>query len=97
MGHHTSASLKIDDLFDIGKLAIKYGEPYLAIEWMREITLLKSKTDKDVELIMNKVTLLIIMYTTRFFLNITHGIQDVLFPIMLGFKIYRLDKNYFQR
>ena len=66
MGHHTSASLKIDDLFDIGKLAIKYGEPYLAIEWMREITLLKSKTDKDVELIMNKVTLLIIMYTTRF-------------------------------
>ena len=97
MGHHTSASLKIDDLFDIGKLAIKYGEPYLAIEWMREITLLKSKTEKDVELIMNKVTLLIIMYTTRFILNITHGIQDVLFPIMLGAKIYRLDKNYFQR
>ena len=61
MGHHTSASLKVDDLFDIGKLAIKYGEPSLAIEWMKEITSQKSKTDTNEELIMNKVTLLIII------------------------------------
>ena len=51
MGHHTSASLNVDDLFDIGKLAIKYGEPNLAIEWMKEITSQQSKTDKNEELI----------------------------------------------
>ena len=55
MGHSTFTTLDCDEIFAIGKLAIKYQEPHLAIEWMNAVTILKSNNEKNYETTKTKV------------------------------------------
>ena len=55
MGHHTFTTLDGDEIFSIGKLAIKYREPHLAIEWMDALSTLKSNNEKNYEATKTKV------------------------------------------
>ena len=47
MGHRTSASLDIEDLYHIGELAIIYEETDLAVEWMSEVILQEQKPEES--------------------------------------------------
>ena len=57
MGHHTLTTLAGDDIFTIGKLAIKYQEPQLAIEWMNATAILKTNNEKNYEAARTKVAI----------------------------------------
>ena len=47
MGHRTSASLDVEDLYHIGELAILYEETDLAVEWMSEDILQEQKPEEN--------------------------------------------------
>ena len=57
MGHHTLTRLAGDDIFAIGKLAIKCQEPQLAIEWMNATAILKSNNETNYEATRTKVAI----------------------------------------
>ena len=71
MGHHTLTTIAGDDIFTIGKLAIKYQEPQLAIEWMNATAILKTNNEKNYEAARTKVAIvpriLSIDHSTKFF------------------------------
>ena len=57
MGHPTFTTLDGDEIFAIGKLAIKYQEPHLAIEWMNATAILKTNKEKNYEAARTKVAI----------------------------------------
>ena len=58
MGHHTFTTLDGDDIFIIGKYAIEYQEPHLAIEWMNATAILKPNNANNYEATRAKVAII---------------------------------------
>ena len=55
MGHRTSASLDVEDLYHIGELSIIYEETDLAVEWMSEVILQEQKSEENKKGLREKV------------------------------------------
>ena len=55
MGYCTSTTLDVDEIMDIGKFAIKYEEPRLALEWMTAASFILTDIDVDEEKSRKKV------------------------------------------